>query len=98
MLNFGKDKKVNEEKATSIAAKINENYFSNFIHKKKINYTIKNVKINYLTNLNEKQQEAVMHLNGPLLIVAGAELGKTKVLTSRIAHIIKTHKLFLVKY
>ena len=48
----------------------------------------------YLTNLNEKQQEAVMHLNGPLLIVAGAGSGKTKVLTSRIAHIIKTHKAF----
>ena len=52
----------------------------------------------YLTNLNEKQQEAVMHLNGPLLIVAGAGSGKKKVLTSRIAHIIKTHKAFLVRY
>ena len=48
----------------------------------------------YLINLNEKQQEAVMHLNGPLLIVAGAGSGKTKVLTSRIAHIIKSHKAF----
>ena len=48
----------------------------------------------YLINLNEKQQEAVMYLNGPLLIVAGAGSGKTKVLTSRIAHIIKTHKAF----
>ena len=40
---------------------------------------------NYLSNLNEKQQEAVLHLDGPLLIVAGAGSGKTKVLTSRIA-------------
>ncbi len=48
----------------------------------------------YLINLNEKQQEAVLHLNGPLLIVAGAGSGKTKVLTSRIAHIIKSHKAF----
>ena len=48
----------------------------------------------YLLNLNEKQQEAVMYLNGPLLIVAGAGSGKTKVLTSRIAHIIKSHKAF----
>ena len=48
----------------------------------------------YLLNLNEKQQEAVLHLNGPLLIVAGAGSGKTKVLTSRIAHIIKSHKAF----
>ena len=48
----------------------------------------------YLLNLNEKQQEAVEHLDGPLLIVAGAGSGKTKVLTSRIAHIIKSHKAF----
>ena len=48
----------------------------------------------YLLNLNEKQQEAVLHLDGPLLIVAGAGSGKTKVLTSRIAHIIKSHKAF----
>ena len=48
----------------------------------------------YLLNLNEKQQEAVLYLNGPLLIVAGAGSGKTKVLTSRIAHIIKSHKAF----
>ena len=41
----------------------------------------------YLNNLNEAQKEAVMHLDGPLLIVAGAGSGKTKVLTSRIANI-----------
>ncbi|MDA9720708.1 UvrD-helicase domain-containing protein [Candidatus Pelagibacter sp.] len=51
-------------------------------------------KNDYLLNLNEKQQEAVMHLKGPLLIVAGAGSGKTKVLTSRIAHIIKNHHAF----
>ena len=48
----------------------------------------------YLLNLNEKQQEAVEHLDGPLLIVAGPGSGKTKVLTSRIAHIIRSHKAF----
>ena len=48
----------------------------------------------YLYNLNENQKEAVLHLRGPLLIVAGAGSGKTKVLTSRIAHIIKQHKAF----
>ncbi len=52
------------------------------------------LKTDYLLNLNEKQQEAVLHLNGPLLIVAGAGSGKTKVLTSRIAHIIRSHKAF----
>tara|TARA_B100000579_G_scaffold434364_1_gene455118 strand:+ start:112 stop:2139 length:2028 start_codon:yes stop_codon:yes gene_type:complete len=46
----------------------------------------------YLKNLNEMQKEAVTHLNGPLLIVAGAGSGKTKVLTSRICHIILSEK------
>ena len=48
----------------------------------------------YLKNLNEPQKEAVLHLDGPLLIVAGAGSGKTKVLTSRIANIIKEKKAF----
>ncbi|MDB3959514.1 UvrD-helicase domain-containing protein [Candidatus Pelagibacter sp.] len=48
----------------------------------------------YLKNLNNAQKEAVLHLDGPLLIVAGAGSGKTKVLTSRIAHIIKEKKAF----
>jgi len=48
----------------------------------------------YLNNLNDAQKEAVMHLDGPLLIVAGAGSGKTKVLTSRIANIIKEKKAF----
>ena len=52
------------------------------------------LKDDYLLNLNEKQKEAVLHLEGPLLIVAGAGSGKTKVLTSRIAHIIRSHKAF----
>jgi DNA helicase-2/ATP-dependent DNA helicase PcrA len=48
----------------------------------------------YLNNLNKAQKEAVLHLEGPLLIVAGAGSGKTKVLTSRIAHIIKEKKAY----
>ncbi len=48
----------------------------------------------YLENLNGPQKEAVLHLDGPLLIVAGAGSGKTKVLTSRIANIIKEKKAF----
>jgi len=52
------------------------------------------VNSDYLKNLNEAQKQAVMSLEGPLLIVAGAGSGKTKVLTSRIAHIIKNKKAF----
>ena len=48
----------------------------------------------FLKNLNKAQKEAVLHLDGPLLIVAGAGSGKTKVLTSRIANIIKEKKAF----
>ncbi len=41
----------------------------------------------YLNDLNERQREAVTHINGPIMIVAGAGSGKTKVLTTRIAHL-----------
>ena len=47
-----------------------------------------------LKNLNKAQKEAVMWVDGPLLIVAGAGSGKTKVLTTRIANIIKQKKAF----
>src|SRR5690349_10081528 len=45
--------------------------------------------IDYLQGLNEQQREAVVHINGPLMIVAGAGSGKTKVLTTRIAHLMR---------
>ena len=48
----------------------------------------------FLKFLNEAQKKAVIHLDGPLLIVAGAGSGKTKVLTSRIANLIKEKKAF----
>ena len=48
----------------------------------------------YFNNLNNSQKEAVLHVSGPLLIVAGAGSGKTKVLTSRIAHILDKNKAF----
>ena len=44
----------------------------------------------YLQDLNEQQKEAVLHMNGPLMIIAGAGSGKTKVLTSRIAHLMNS--------
>ncbi len=49
-------------------------------------------KQNYLDYLNKNQKEAIIGLDGPCLIVAGAGSGKTKVLTSRVVHIIKKKK------
>ena len=43
-----------------------------------------------IDNLNQKQKEAVLHATGPMLVLAGAGSGKTKVLTSRIAYLIET--------
>lgn len=43
----------------------------------------------HLTGLNEEQKKAVLHTEGPLLILAGAGAGKTKTVTHRILHLIK---------
>jgi len=53
---------------------------------------MKIIKQNYLNKLNDSQIEAVIHPDGPCLIVAGAGSGKTKVLTTRVVHIIKEKK------
>ena len=50
------------------------------------------IKQNYLSNLNNNQKKAVVDPDGPCLIVAGAGSGKTKVLTTRVVHIIKQKK------
>jgi DNA helicase II / ATP-dependent DNA helicase PcrA len=47
----------------------------------------------YLDELNEPQKEAVLHKDGPVMIIAGAGSGKTKVLTTRIAHLMGYHKV-----
>lgn len=47
--------------------------------------------MDYLNELNESQREAVLHTEGPAMIIAGAGSGKTRVLTYRIAHLIKAH-------
>jgi len=50
------------------------------------------IKQKYLSNLNNNQKEAILNLDGPCLVVAGAGSGKTKVLTSRVVHLIKEKK------
>ena len=50
------------------------------------------IKQNYLNKLNKNQKEAIISLEGPCLIVAGAGSGKTKVLTTRVVHLIKEKK------
>jgi len=53
---------------------------------------MENSKLNYLKNLNKDQNSACVNLEGACLIVAGAGSGKTRVLTSRVAHIINKKK------
>ena len=49
--------------------------------------------MNYLDELNDPQREAVLHKDGPIMIIAGAGSGKTKVLTTRITHLMAEHKI-----
>jgi DNA helicase II / ATP-dependent DNA helicase PcrA len=47
--------------------------------------------IDFLQGLNERQREAVLHKDGPIMIIAGAGSGKTKVLTTRIINLMSAH-------
>jgi DNA helicase II / ATP-dependent DNA helicase PcrA len=47
----------------------------------------------FLSSLNSSQRQAVVHYNGPLLVVAGAGSGKTRALTYRVANLIRTNRV-----
>lgn len=55
-------------------------------------HVVNSQSVDFISSLNPAQQEAVLHTDGPVLILAGAGSGKTRVITTRMAHIIATGK------
>jgi DNA helicase-2/ATP-dependent DNA helicase PcrA len=81
------------EMAEDMKARISElQYIANSIEQKVVNHKLDNpsrFKIHYNHELNEEQLSAVLEINNPLLVIAGAGSGKTRVITNKVSYLIE---------